>query len=41
MKTNIDISLLNNYFTNKTKKPEKADKKEKTQSKILSYCFFP
>ena len=40
MNTNIDISLLNSYFTNKTNKSEKGDKKEKTQSKILSYCFF-
>ena len=43
MNINIDISLLNNYFTNKTKKPEKAEKvekKEKTQSKILAYNFF-
>ena len=40
MKTNIDISLLNSYFTNKTNKSEKGDKKEKTQSKIVPYNFF-
>jgi hypothetical protein len=37
MNTNIDISLLNNYFTSKTKKNEKTDK---TISKIVPYCFF-
>jgi hypothetical protein len=37
MNTNIDISLLNNYFTNK---PKKKEKKEKTQSKIVPYSFF-
>ena len=40
MNTNIDISLLNNYFTNKGEKADKNNKKEKTQSKILPYCFF-
>jgi hypothetical protein len=40
MKTNIDISLLNRYFTNKTNKSERSDKKEKTQSKIVPYNFF-
>jgi hypothetical protein len=42
MNPNIDISLLNNYFTNKTEKGNKNNKKEKTQSKskIIPYCFF-
>ena len=37
MNTNIDISLLNNYFTNK---PKKKEKKEKTQTKIVPYSIF-
>ena len=34
MKTNIDISLLNSYFTNKGEKAEKKEKEDEQEDPI-------